>query len=197
MEVFLKTLKRERPISPINGLNYIDNFVSEEEEATLMEHIDASPWDTTLKRRTQHYGSKYSYTKGDVAQPAPPIPEWCNFLMDRLMEQDIIQVRPDQLIINEYQPGQGIGPHVDSVASFADGIVSISLGSNIMMDFKHKTSSESEQLYLKKRSMLALHKEARYDWRHSIAGKKNDHYGGPYPIVRKRRVSLTFRKIKT
>lgn len=180
------SFKRERSPEPlIPGLGYVDDFISADEEAQLMEHIDGSVWDTTLKRRTQHYGYRYNYTQGSVAQVAPPIPEWCNFLIERF------DVRPDQLIINEYEPGQGIGPHIDSVSSFADGIVSVSLGADIVMEFKHKTSGATKSLQLKRRSMLSLHREARYDWRHSITAKKSDSF-----IMRKRRVSLTFRKIK-
>lgn len=41
----------------------------------------------------------------------------------------------NQMIVNSYSPGQGIRAHVD-LASFADGIVSVSLHSPVVMDFR-------------------------------------------------------------
>ena len=42
--------------------------------------------------------------------------------------------RPNQLIVNEYTPGQGIHAHIDRDL-FEDGIVAISLLSDIQMIF--------------------------------------------------------------
>src|SRR5438093_9110385 len=91
----------------IEGLVLTKNFISETEEKTLIENIDKCPWNNILKRRTQHYGFEYSYTVKTAAKVAPPIPEWCNFLINRLIDKSILTMRPDQLIINEYQSGQG------------------------------------------------------------------------------------------
>ena len=41
----------------------------------------------------------------------------------------------DQLIVNEYQPGQGISPHIDNQTLFGDVVVSVSLSSNTIMTF--------------------------------------------------------------
>lgn len=41
----------------------------------------------------------------------------------------------NQIIVNEYWPGEGISPHVDKL-KFADGIVSVSLGSTCAMIFR-------------------------------------------------------------
>jgi len=114
----------------MRGLQLTHEFLTAEEETTLLERIDASVWNTSLQRRTQHYGYVYDYSNKNAAEAAPPIPEWCTFVVDRLLEQGLLHARPDQLIINEYKPGQGIYPHVDSVASFEDGIVSVSLGAD-------------------------------------------------------------------
>lgn len=184
-------MKRERTSFVVDGLGYAPEFITREEERQLMEQIYACTWDTTLKRRTQHYGYVYTYKSGDTTQEAPPIPEWCDFLVKRLLSQGILDARPDQLIVNEYEPGQGIGPHVDNVKAFADGIVSVSLGSGINMIFRHTASGDRKDLYLERRSALSLHNSARYDWRHEIAAKKSDE-----GVARGRRVSLTFRKMK-
>jgi alkylated DNA repair dioxygenase AlkB len=43
--------------------------------------------------------------------------------------------RFDQLIINEYMPGQGINKHVDRIDIFENYICSLSLGSDCVMTF--------------------------------------------------------------
>lgn len=41
----------------------------------------------------------------------------------------------DQLIVNEYEPGQGINPHIDNIKLFKSDIASLSLGSDCIMIF--------------------------------------------------------------
>lgn len=92
----------------------------------------------------------------------------------------------DQLLINEYKPGQGIGAHVDSTTAFKDHIVSITLNAFTLMRFTHTEGTyEAKTLTLTRRSALVLSGPARYDWKHGIKGSKE--YGT--------RVSLTFRKV--
>lgn len=54
-------------VSKIDGLTLIEDFLSKAEEAELLRQIDASEWNTSLKRRTQHYGYEYNYTTKDCA----------------------------------------------------------------------------------------------------------------------------------
>lgn len=42
-------------------------------------------------------------------------------------------IKFNQLIINEYNPGQGINPHIDNPILFSSPIVSLSLGSDCIM----------------------------------------------------------------
>ena len=166
----------------INGLTLIKDFLSDAEEAELLRQIDASEWNTSLKRRTQHYGYEYNYTTKDASKPAPPIPEWCHFVIDRLN----LPERPDQMIVNEYCAGQGIAAHIDNTSFFGDTVVSVSLGASIVMDFSR--TQEKVPVTLPRKSAVILKDEARYKWFHGISAS----------AVKKgmRRVSLTFRKIK-
>lgn len=180
----------------INGLKYIPSFIDKENETELLYLIDLKPWLTDLKRRTQHYGYKYDYTskKIDSSMSIGRMPWWLKAYTLRLMHEGIFEVEPDQVIINEYLPGQGIGRHVDCVSCFDKTIASISLESNCMMDFKHLKSPKSGSMMLESGSLLVLSDEARYDWMHSIAAKKEDVLNGEV-FPRGRRVSLTFRKV--
>lgn len=46
----------------IDGLRYVSDYLSAEEEMKLVGHIDGATWDTTWVRRRQLYG--WSYGKG-------------------------------------------------------------------------------------------------------------------------------------
>jgi alkylated DNA repair dioxygenase AlkB len=60
------------------------------------------------------------------------------------------------------------------------------------MQFRKMESGETESLLLEPRSLLVLSDEARYDWQHGIARRKNDIWQG-IRIPRERRLSITFR----
>jgi alkylated DNA repair dioxygenase AlkB len=176
----------------ILGLEYIPNFVSNDEELALISVIDSQPWVTDIKRRTQHYGYKYDYTRKTIDSDLyiGPLPNWLELLSERLVSQNIFLNKSDQVIINEYLPGQGISRHVDCVTCFGDTIASISLGSACAMDLEHRKSTKRGTIMLAPLSLLAMKSEARYDWMHSIPARKQDN-----DLVRTRRVSLTFRNI--
>lgn len=180
----------------IKGLTFIENFLSIEEEENLLNQIDQEIWLNDLKRRVQHYGYKYDYKsrKIDETMKIGDLPMWGKKIAERLFQLGYFDVLPDQLIVNEYEVGQGISAHIDCVPCFNDTIVSISLASTSCMNFIHQTTAEKIPVFLPKRSMVVLQKEARYDWKHSIPSRKTDkHNGITYP--RARRVSLTFRKV--
>lgn len=182
-------------VDGISGLKLYTDFISEEEEKELLRLIDLQEWNTSLSRRTQHYSYEYDYTnKTALTKAEYDIPAWCDFLIDRLISKNLLKVKPDQLIVNEYLAGQGIFPHTDNTKSFADGIVSISLNSGILMDFLKSSSNESREIYLQPRSAIVMTGDCRYNWRHGIAKRKFDKVNG-VKVARQRRVSLTFRKM--
>ncbi len=180
----------------IEGFTYIPDFITPSEEAGLIETIDQQPWLTDLKRRVQHYGWKYDYTarRVDASMWLGVLPEWLMDYCQRLYDEGHFLKLPDQVIINEYQPGQGIAPHVDCVPCFEETIASISLGSPCVMDFTHSSTGEKIVQRLEPRSLLIFSGEARYQWKHGIAARKTDKYQGQI-IQRDRRISLTFRNV--
>ena len=98
------------------------------------------------------------------------------------------------MLVNEYLPGQGIALHRD-YEPFDRTVVSLSLLSACVMDFRHVKSGRLESLLLEPRSLLVLSDEARYEWEHGIAPRKNDRWEG-VTIPRARRLSVTFRLLK-
>ncbi|MEO1644995.1 MAG: alpha-ketoglutarate-dependent dioxygenase AlkB, partial [Chloroflexota bacterium] len=153
-------------------------------------------WMTDMKRRVQHYGYVYDYKKRIVTSDMTlgGLPDWLADLAGRVHTAGYISAMPDQVIINEYVPGQGISPHVDCEPCFDDTILSLSLGSACMMDFTHIESQRKDSILLAPRSLLIMAGEARYDWKHGIATRKSDVVDSER-IARQRRISLTMRKV--
>ena len=187
----------QEQIPNIPGLKYLSNFLSKEEHNELWKAIEQEKWLDDLKRRVQHYGYKYDYRKRsiDESMRAAPMPAWVNFISKRLVETGIMETEPDQLIVNEYEPGQGIAAHIDCEPCFDDTVISISLGSPCNMEFiNYKDKSDKHQLLLEVRSAVVLSGDARYKWLHGINANKS-YKRENKRIPRERRISLTFRKV--
>jgi len=182
----------------VKGLTYIPDFITPAEEAVLLNTTDQQPWLTDLKRRVQHYGWKYDYTSRRVDEPMRlgPLPDWLMDYCQRLYDEGHFPKLPDQVIINEYQTGQGIASHIDCVPCFEEMIASISLGSSCIMEFTNPATEDKINHLLEPRSLLIFSGDARYQWKHGIAARKTDKYQGQ-TIQRGRRISLTFRNIIT
>jgi alkylated DNA repair dioxygenase AlkB len=179
----------------VPGLTYLPDYIDPATHDRLVEAIDAQPWLTRLKRRVQHYGWIYDYKARavDPAQYLGPLPDWAAGLATRLRE-GFFPDGPDQLIVNEYEPGQGISAHVDQPQSFGPTVASLSLGSTCVMELTHAPTGQMIPLLLEPRSLLVLQGEARYDWRHAIPARKSDTFAGQ-TFPRARRLSLTFRRV--
>ena len=183
--------KMEEETAPdIPGLEYVPDFISAAEERALIEAIDHQPWLNDLKRRVQHYGYKYDYKSRAVTPDSylGPLPGWLEPIADKL------PFKPNQAIVNEYEPGQGISAHIDCVPCFDDTIASLSLGSGAVMQFTNR--NEKYEIYLEPRSLIILSGPARYDWAHAIPARKSDIADG-FKTPRTRRLSLTFRTVLT
>ena len=180
-----------------DGLTYLENYISEDEAGRLVQEIDAAPWRTDLKRRVQHYGYRYDYKARQARREdyLGPLPELFQLLAERLTSEGHFQAVPDQVIVNEYQPGQGISAHIDCQPCFGETIASLSLLSACVMRFASQTHSEHMELQLQPASLLVLKGEARHIWTHAIPPRKTDLFEGQ-KHVRSRRISLTFRTMK-
>lgn len=187
------------------GLILIEEFISANEETKLLS-LNAFEQNTEqiMKHRiVKHYGYEFLYTINNVDRNTPlqnKIPDECNFLWHRLTEKcpNIKPFNPDQLTVNCYHPGHGIPLHVDTHSAFEDPIISLSLGSSTVMEFKNETG-EHLSVVLPRRSLLILSGESRYKWTHGITPRVFDVVPTATGLtVQKRdvRVSFTFRKIK-
>lgn len=183
-------------ISKIGGLSYIPGYISSTEHEHLWQSVNAEEWLGDLKRRVQHYGYKYDYRARyiDYSMRIGELPDWSLSIAQKLYDDGYMPELPDQLIVNEYEPGQGIASHIDCQPCFKDTVISLSLGSACTMNFVNVNTREKVELYLEPKSLVVLTDDARYKWTHGITGKKSDVFKG-VKTYRDTRISLTFRNI--
>ena len=174
----------------IPGLRYLASYITAAEEASLTHEIDRLAWDTTWDRRRQPYGAAY----GGTRRPAPPIPDWGRRLAERMFREGLAERPFDQMLINEYVPGQGIAMHRD-YEPYDRTVASLSLLSDCVMDFRRVQDKHRVSMLLERRSLVVLTDDARYEWEHGIARRKSDAWEGRRRL-RARRLSITFRSLK-
>lgn len=175
----------------ISGLRHIPGYLDSAAHDALLGHVDAAASRDFGGRRAQIYGYSYHYTKGGVYR-IEDLPPWAEDLSARLVRDGLMSDRADQLIVNDYAPGQGIPAHIDAPL-FTDTIISVSLGSSCVMEFTNEAGDTKEQ-FLEPMSVLVIAGESRRDWKHAIPARAHDVWmGREWP--RARRVSLTFRQV--
>lgn len=175
----------------IPGAILVTNIISAAEEKALLAEINTLEWSTALARRTQHYGYTYAYDNPARLKPAAAMPSGVAKLARNVSKvlnciakthpdaDDLREYIPDQALINEYMPSQGISAHVDTVKLFGPVIVSVSLGSDVVMDVVPIARKADELppgggILLARRSALILSGSARYEYTHAIAKRKTD-----------------------
>lgn len=181
----------------IPGLILLNDFITEREEQELLKLFDECSWERLARRRVQHYGKRFSYLERnvDLERHANAIPDMMQGVVDKVRKVSGVSEVLDQITVNEYPIGVGLSPHVDIHSGFGDVIASLSLASSAAMVFRR--GDKQRALFLPRRSLLLMTKEARWAWEHCIPHRKTDmlHDGS---VVRRneRRVSLTIRSIR-
>lgn len=122
-------------------LFYIPDFITEEEEQTLLRKIYESPlpkWVTLRGRRLQNWGG-LPHPKGMVPDD---IPKWLRIYMDRVSNLGLFDGKnANHVLINEYKPGQGIDPHHDGPL-YHPVVTTLNLGSYGVLDFYSPIESQ-------------------------------------------------------
>ncbi|KAJ9067906.1 Alkylated DNA repair protein alkB 8, variant 2 [Entomophthora muscae] len=185
-------------VADVPGLTYIDDFITEEEEATILENAqNFSSWEVVKNRFVKHYGWTYDYKKFHAGlQLEQGFPSYINPILDRFYALPVGKLSPklNQLTISHYPIGAGIPPHCDSHTAFYDTILLVSLASSVLMEFR--SGSKMRILHLRRRSLTVLQRDARYGWEHAIRLRKSDLLPSGELLERQVRVSLTLRRIQ-
>lgn len=209
----------------IPGLHLFHDFITPNEEEELLAAVDSRPWISLAKRRVQHHGYEFCYqTRNvDTTKCLGGLPTFVSPVLERISASSLdanATINLDQLTVNEYPPGVGLSPHIDTHSAFEDKIFSLSLAGPCIMEFRryqggswqsdpamskilHENNSENftnflrKAIYLPPRSMLLLAGEARYAWHHYIPHHKVDNVKDSLIRRASRRVSFTLRKVRT
>ena len=186
------------------GAFYCPDFLALARARDLLNWIDHQDWDGRLSRRTQHYGAVYDYTRRKTTSAKaiaslPPILAQTARAVQAKTAQYGTPLTATMVLVNDYQPGQGIAPHIDATPNFGPVLATLSLGAPVLMDFQPSAQGGAKgqkptTLWLMPGSLLVLSGAARYDWLHGIAKRKNDRVEGRR-LARGRRVSVTFRTL--
>ena len=186
-------------IDNIKGLFYIKNTYIHSDTIKQLDSLKWTPLTNSLtSRKVQHYGYKYNYTTYKINDKCEPLPDFLEvykeFLTDICQQLGLIDDKYEfnQCIVNNYQPSQGISPHID-VKSYGPVIGCFTIGSGANMTFIDNDGKEIE-LYVEPDSLYIMSDESRYKWKHCMKSKKYDLVKG-VKILRDRRISITFRNV--
>lgn len=177
------------------GLFLYPDLIDEARETQLLNEIDSQVWIVDYLRRLQYYGYRNELEKPYDLIPFPVLmPPHMEQLSKELVERKIISLQPDQVIINEYVPGEGIKPHKDR-AYYENQICGVNLGSGCIMRFIKGMNEQVIDVEVPRRSVYVMQDDARKKWKHAIPPRKKDNIDGQLKH-RERRVSITYRKVK-
>ena len=168
------------------GFTYELDFLTREEEASLIGHIrelplkEAAYKEVTARRRTVNYGGKYDFTAGKL-EPAPDIPPFLFPLREKVGQwAGVPPLDFVQALITEYSPGTPLGWHRD-VPDY-EVIVGVSLGGRARMRLRPYRPREKQNrkdamvLDLEPRSAYVMRGPARWGWQHCISETKELRY---------------------
>jgi alkylated DNA repair dioxygenase AlkB len=169
------------------GFDYRDEVISADDEKALIawfKELPFKPFEFYAFRANRHvvsFGWRYDYS-GATLRRSDDIPPFLMPLRERAaafagIAADSLQ----QILINKYAPGAGIGWHRDR-AMFED-VIAISLGSPCTLRLRRKQDNgwERAQQVVQQRSAYLLRGVVRREWEHSV------------PPVDHLRYSVTFR----
>ena len=149
----LQNIDKYKCPSTISNIYYIPNFITIEEEETLIKDIEQNaklnkPWISLTQRRLMNMGG-IPHSTGMLKEI---LPDFIKKLNNKLLEQGIVMKKqdknnnlkqyipskvPNHVLLNEYTNGKGISPHQDGPLYDSNAII-LSLNSSARIDFLTK-----------------------------------------------------------
>ena len=169
----------DEPASLPNGLSFVPEFLSHEEERALLDSIraldlqEAQYKEYTAKRRIASFGAEYDFAENEL-RPAPGLPPFLAPLRERVARWLAIDAEDfTHALVSEYRPGTQLGWHRD-VPQF-EWIVGVSLAADARMRFRPWPPRKGAAVFaleLPPRSAYVLRDEVRWRWQHSVEATK-------------------------
>ena len=203
---------------------YVPNFISEEEQRSILTELHQIPrnkWTMLSHRRLLSLPSTLTGQNKNTLLAAP-LPKFLdNLVLTRFKDMRIFEEsphhEPNHVLVNEYQPGEGIMPHTDGPA-YHPTTATVSLGSHSVLEVYKKAENEEREssptwcILQEPRSLLVTTKDMYKDTLHGISEMTVDDHLGPERIAnwdllgdktafetgtaeRQTRVSLTYRDV--
>mmetsp|Transcript_10685 Transcript_10685/g.30373 ORF Transcript_10685/g.30373 Transcript_10685/m.30373 type:complete len:268 (-) Transcript_10685:278-1081(-) len=188
--------------SEVPGLHQVKRFLEPEAQRRIVDSMRELGWleNPTQLNQAMQFGGLPSWLQ-EVADNMLPY-------LSKLWPEELSGRHPlfDQLIMNAYEPGDGICSHVD-LLRFQDGIANLSFLSTCVMAFQKAEQCDcltleegsqgcrqQTQVLLEPGDLLLLQGDARYKWEHGIQACTSEPWGED-TIVRSLRVSITLRRL--
>lgn len=152
----------------IPGFSYSANYLNDNQVSQItqaIKEVTFRPINTPDSRQIACFGFNYDYQKRYLLPlPDSPIP--------KALEPEHFGLEEfgfNQLIINRYQGGQKINPHIDHASvfknkGFEEYIACLSIGCETKLAFTK--GSQRQSFVLQPNSLYVLRGEARYQWKH-------------------------------
>lgn len=153
----------------IKGLEIHPDLITVTEESELVANLEKEVWSREISRKTLHFGYEYVY-KTKTISTAKPIPEYIRTIVEKIQPHFSEEI--NQVIVNAYNSGQGIAPHIDHTKYFGKEICSLSL--NCATDIIFEMNGKKKSIDAKRRYLLIMKNEARYKWKHSLKMPKTE-----------------------
>ncbi|XP_069602669.1 alpha-ketoglutarate-dependent dioxygenase alkB homolog 6 [Ranitomeya imitator] len=113
---------------------YIPEYITAAEEEYLLRQVYNAPkpkWTQLTGRKLQNWGG-LPHPRGMVPEKLPP---WLQTYTDKISSLEVFGgSRANHVLVNEYNPGEGIMPHEDGPLYYPT-VTTISLGSHTLLDF--------------------------------------------------------------
>ena len=175
----------------VPGLFLEKDFLTSEEEQSLLKNIDVSPWKPNRRgdRRVQIYGPYHDEHYNIIPGKYSAHPEWLQTLAKKVhattddpQRDKLLDPKQCEVYINEYNPVNDLQYHYDSNTTFDEHIYGISLNTDAHMGFKKK---KKNKILVPARSMYVMSGNSRTQYKHGI----------DKGWITGRRVSVTFRTV--
>ena len=165
---------------------YLPNFIAKDEEDAILAELRRMPqskWTVLSHRRLLSLPSPLTGTAKDTLLEAPLSRFLSKPMLKRFEDLEIFSEsphgRPNHVLVNEYQPGEGIMPHEDGPAYYPV-TATVSLGGHTVLEIYQKNEKGEREakptwrILQEARSLLVTTGDMYKDTLHGISERKED-----------------------
>ncbi|XP_054015902.1 alpha-ketoglutarate-dependent dioxygenase alkB homolog 7, mitochondrial [Hylaeus anthracinus] len=174
-----------------NTMQVIPNFVSVQEENSLIEEVD--PYMKRLRYEQSHWDDAiHAYRETERKQWNENNVKIINKIREKAFPKDTSQLTLIHIL--DLAPEGWIKPHVDSIRFCGDIIAGLSLLSDSVMRLTMvgKETTTKHDFLLPRRSLYVMSGVARYDYNHEILKNEESYFEGQH-VPKARRISIICR----